>query len=184
MKLKHFKNFVQRIVLTAGLLISVNGLYINQASAISTNTRVTYPTAIVLELGGRGILYSLNFDRVLTEDFSFGIGVGTVQANFPNGTTADKSTAIIPAYFTYYIWRDAGSFFGTLGANLIPNASSVQGLTTSTGGVELNNNPIQGTAGIGYEMRSDTGFLFRITGYGILASSFAPWAGLSVGYSF
>lgn len=153
--------------------------------ALSDNTRPTYPTAIVLELGGRGLLYSISIDRVLTEDFVVGLGIGTAQTRLADGATNANTTAtLIPAYVNYYFMRAAGSIFVTGGATLVANSGSVQDLKTNPAGLQLNNTPLQLTLGVGYELRSDAGFLFRATGYGIIAGSFAPWMGLSVGYTF
>jgi hypothetical protein len=42
-----------------------------------------------------------------------------------------------------------------------------------------------GYAGIGFEYRSNSGFLFRGTAYGLIAEgSFLIWPGLYVGYAF
>jgi hypothetical protein len=143
------------------------------------NTRVTNPNAISFELGGRGLLYSVDFDRVLNENLAVGIGVGTVSTN--NSTVG---TGVIPVYGNYYFSESAGSLFATLGANLITNAGSLSGLNSNVGNVQFTNSPIQLTFGLGYEYRSDPGFLVRVAAYGIYAGNVSPWGGFTIGYSF
>lgn len=148
------------------------------------NPRVTYPNAFIVEGGGRALLYSVNYDRVLDEHFSAGIGFGTVGTNLVNAanqTISSSTSVIIPIYFTYYFMNKIGSPFLTFGADIVTNSDN--NVQSSVAGVELHS-PLLGTIGGGYEVRSDTGFLARATVYGIMAGNFKPWAGISVGYSF
>lgn len=153
------------------------------STSFAENTRATYPNAAVLEVGGRGIFYSLGFDRVLNDHLAAGIGLGFIPTELPDHSAGSTVTEI-PVYVNFYFSEAAGSLFLTAGATLIPNYSTVNGLSTSLGGLTYSSNPLQVTGGLGYEYRSDTGFLFRITGYAIYAKSWIPWGGFSLGYSF
>lgn len=149
------------------------------------NTRVTNPSTVSVEVAGRALLYSINFDRVLSENISAGLGLGTVGMTYAGGTSANVSATIMPFYGNYYFIKDAGSPFVTAGINLVMNSNSVQGLTSNAGNLQFSSSPIQATFGAGYEYRSDNGYLFRITGYGLYAGkNFAPWLGVGLGYSF
>ncbi|MEO5969302.1 MAG: hypothetical protein ABIQ95_05195 [Bdellovibrionia bacterium] len=169
-----------------GLCFSLMGLLFisNSAEALTNNTRATYPTAITLELGGRGFLYSINFDRVLNDNLAAGVGIGNVTANSAALPSISQSSMVIPVYFNYYFMPDAGSFYLTGGADLLTNAGSVSSLTSSPGGLNFSSSPILLTVGVGYELRSDAGYLVRAAGYGIYGGSLIPWGGISFGSSF
>jgi hypothetical protein len=150
----------------------------------SNNIRATNPNAIHAEVGGRALLYSLSFDRVLSDDLLVGIGVGSVTMNDRFGGTSGLSATLVPVYLNYYFMREAGSLFATAGASLVTNSSLVSGLTSSAGGLQLSSSPLLPTLGLGYEYRSDPGFLVRLAGYLILGQNSVPWIGVSIGYSF
>jgi len=156
-------------------------LLVQTAQAVTNNTRATNPSALSVELGGRGLLYSLNFDRVLSDNLAAGIGFGNVTAS---SSVSSQSSPVIPVYFNYYFMPEAGSFYLTGGADLITNASVMAGLVSSSAGLSLSASPILVTVGAGYEYRSDAGYLVRAAAYGVYGSSLVPWGGVSFGYSF
>lgn len=148
-------------------------------------TRATYPSVVSVELLGRSMLYSVNFDQALNENMSAGVGLGSSSMNIHNtDMDANKSATFLPAYFSYYFLNAAGSPYVTAGVTLILNHSSVKGTDTSTGSLEIPSSSVMPTAGGGYEYRSDTGFLFRVAGYLIAGRSLTPWLGFSFGYAF
>src|SRR4051812_16616235 len=75
--------------------------------AYAEHTRVTNPAAVAVEIGGRAGLYSINYDRVLNDDLSAGIGFGSLQAEATGGINKEGS-AVIPIYLNAYLMRDAG----------------------------------------------------------------------------
>jgi hypothetical protein len=148
------------------------------------DTRVTNPNAVLLEVGGRGILYSVNYDRVVSEDLAFGIGYGSGPVTSANGVDTSQSVSLIPVYVNLYLMRDQGSLYVTGGADFVTNPGSIVGYSANQSGVVFQNTSIMPTFGVGYENRSDAGFLVRATGYVLVASNVKPWAGFSIGYSF
>jgi hypothetical protein len=152
---------------------------------LDNHSRVTYPSAVSLEVLGRSMLYSVNFDQVLNDNIAAGVGFGTVSMQAHNTSMdADKTASFVPAYMNYYFNKAANSPFVTGGVTLILNHSSVKGLDTSTGGLQIPTSSVMPTFGGGYESRSDTGFLFRVTGYLIAGRDLTPWLGFSFGYGF
>ncbi len=149
------------------------------------HTRVTYPSAVSVEVLGRGVMYSVNFDQVLSDELVAGFGYGSVSTDL-RGTSVDsgQTAQMIPAYMNYYFTRAAGSIYGTLGVNVVLNAKKVNGTDSATGGVEFGRESIMPTIGMGYENRGDTGFLFRVAAYGLVSKNVAPWLGFSFGYAF
>jgi hypothetical protein len=153
-------------------------------SAWAEHTRVTNPNALNVEFLGRGMLYSVNYDRVVNDDIVAGFGFGSTPLSYPDGTGAGVSTALIPVWASYYFAREQGSFYVTGGADIVTNTGAVSGLKSTFGNIAFNANPVLPYVGVGYENRGDSGFLFRVAVYGILTANVYPWGGLSAGYAF
>lgn len=147
------------------------------------HTRVTNPNALSVEVLGRGGLFSVNFDRVLTDEFSAGIGIGTLSGRSTDGSTINTvSATIIPLYVNYYFQRSAGSVFATAGMSLVRfNGSQFD---AKLGNYDLEGNGIVPGFGAGYENRGDYGFLFRVTAYAFITKNITPWLGFAFGYAF
>jgi hypothetical protein len=148
------------------------------------HVRVTHPNAVSLELLGRGMLYSFTYDRVVNDDLVAGVGIGSTALRTLDDQDADVRTGLIPIYVNYYFMREGGSPFATLGANIVTNSSAANQLKSTYSGMEFGTRAVQVTFGAGYESRSDAGFLFRVSVYGIYAKTVSPWAGLTLGYCF
>lgn len=153
-------------------------------SAWAENERVTRPTSLGLELFGRGLLYTVQIDEVLSEELAAGIGFGTVGLQRPDGTDLNGSARLLPMYVNYYFMPEQGSVFATAGASLILNAGDAKGNESSIGGVKFSSAGVLPSIGIGYENRSPVGVLLRITGYGLIGKSFYPWFGFALGFAF
>lgn len=170
-------------------LLSVSALLLAtlsfSASISAAHTRVTYPSVVSVEMLGRAMLWSINYDQVLNDNMSVGVGYGSVST-FLRGTDIDsgRSATFIPAYMNYYFIQDGNSPFITAGVSLITNHASVKNYDTATGGLELPASSVMPTFGGGFESRSDNQFLFRAAGYLIAGRRIAPWLGFSFGYAF
>jgi hypothetical protein len=66
----------------------------------------------------------------------------------------------------------------------VTNHSETSGKQTSLAGLEMGSNQVLPFFGAGYEVRTDSGFLFRVTGYGEVGKSVKPWGGATFGYAF
>ncbi len=142
------------------------------ASAVGAETRPTYPTVIGIEALGRAASYSFFVDRMLDENFAAGVGYG------------GGPVPMIPVYGNYYLGQAQGALYLTAAASLVLNLDDVRGKETSAGGWVISDNVIP-IFGLGYENRSDQGYLFRATGYGAyVGSELKPWVGVSLGYGF
>lgn len=156
-------------------LVTALAVLMTLSTARAEHTRVTNPSALNLEVLGRGILYSVNFDRVMDDNLAAGIGFGTTSL------VGTGNATMIPAYVNYYFLKDSGSLYATGGAT-IAIGDDVDTAETKFGSIELNS--VVPTFGLGYENRGDSGFLFRITGYGLIGAKFSPWVGFTFGYAF
>ena len=146
-------------------------------------TRMTNPNAVGFEILGRSLLYSVFYDRVLNDNMAAGFGIGTVSTQIAGIDTGNSAT-MVPAYLNYYFSRLGNSLFVTGGVSLITNATTVNGTKSSTGGYNFNDNSVEPSFGAGFESRGDSGFLFRIAGYGLVSTKVVPWMGFSFGYAF
>lgn len=142
------------------------------APAFGAPTRATYSTVMGVEALGKAASYNLFVDRMLDDDLAAGVGYG------------GGPVPMVPVYANYYLGSEQGSLYLTAAAALVLNADEVRGRTTSAGDWLITDTVIP-EFGVGYENRSDQGFLFRATGYAAyVGSKFKPWAGVSFGYGF
>jgi hypothetical protein len=132
--------------------------------------------AMSLELLGRGMLYSVDYDYQLTNNLA--LGAGASHYSISSGSVG-ASAWIIPVYANYYLTDStSGSrWFATGGANLIFASGQVDGDSKVSG------SGIAGVLGAGYEYRADNGFLFRAAPYVFVGKASGAWLGLSIGYT-
>lgn len=167
-----------------GFLMVVLAVFIASAQAADApNTRVTYPTGISAEILGRGPLWSVNFEQVVSEDFAVGFGYGQVGTE-QNGNDTGRTANLLPVFMNYYLKKSGNSVFITGGANVVLNSKKVKNDSASVSGLDFPNDAILPTFGFGYESRTDTGFFFRATGYLLAGDSVAPWMGFTFGHAF
>lgn len=127
-----------------------------------------------LELLGRGLLYSLNYDYLIND--SLALGAGVANYSFSSGS-ASASAWIIPVYANYYLTGGKHRWFATGGANVILASGTTGGDDRVTG------SGVAGVLGGGYEYKSDGGFLFRAAPYVFVGKASGAWLGVSFGYS-
>jgi hypothetical protein len=147
------------------------------------------PNAIYVELLGNGLIYSVNYDRLISPSTGFRVGFGYIGIS--GGTDADgnsisASLLTIPATFNYFI--------GSIDSRGMMSSSKLElglGIVfvhagASYGGLSGGGSGIGGTATIGYRLQPwDGGFVFRIGFTPVFVlSDFLPYGGLSLGYSF
>lgn len=153
---------------------------------VREKTKYSLPEkSINLELIGRGGLFSLNFDAMVSDSFAVGAGFGYVSISASSGTSsASASATFIPIYGNYYFNESNHRFYATGGADLVilsgSLSSSSYGLSQSATGTS-----ILPVVGVGYEYRGDDWFLFRVAPY-IFIGSGAVYVtgGLTFGYAF
>ena len=160
---------------------------------VPQESKMPTTNAIFLELGGNGVLYTVNYDRLLAQDYGFRVGIGYLGvssgSNNGDGTSASASLLIIPATFNYFLASHTDGKVGSskfeLGAGIVLVDLSAN---VSGGGIgnAFSKSGLGGTATIGYRYQpSDGGVLFRVGFTPIFGSGgFLPWAGISVGFTF
>jgi hypothetical protein len=174
----------KNLSLAVSLVLALALLTLAPRASRAEHVRVTNPNSVNVELLGRGMLYSVSYDRVVTDDLVAGVGFGTTSTRTLSDVDAGVSTALLPLYVNYYFMREGGSPFATLGADIVTNSGEVNGLKSTYSGIEFGSRAVLATVGAGYESRTDAGILFRVAVYGIYAKTISPWGGLTLGYCF
>lgn len=136
--------------------------------------------AVSLEVGGRAGSYSVNYDRVLEDHLSAGLGVSTFSISDNGGANSSSTQQIaLPIYINAYSgWAQHRGYL-TAGTNLSSTSyrPSGYGFSPSSGA------GVYAILGAGYEYRGTKALLFRVAAYS-LANRFSVWLGGSLGYSF
>jgi hypothetical protein len=138
------------------------------------------PNSIYFEALGNGGLYSVNYDRLFTDNFGGRLGLmylSEVDIFF----VAAEDILIFPATLNYFIGEKHKL---ELGAGVV--FASVSNTRAFGFKSDSDGSNIVGTATIGYRyQKPDGGFLFRVGFTPLFGSEgIEPWGGISLGYSF
>jgi hypothetical protein len=137
--------------------------------------------SIYAEALGTGLVYTLNYERLLSSSFGLRLGFGylPVSAEKKNGTTVSESATSAPLTLSWFPFGASSSKL-EIGAGLsyIDLTKSVRGFP------QVNSIGYAGIIGYRYEDEAG-GFLFRV-GFTpiILLGGFYAWGGASLGYAF
>lgn len=156
----------------------------SRAQADGEPTRPTNPNAVSLEVMGRTTRWSVNYDRAVNDDFVAGVGFGNSLVDNSDGTDAGITANMIPLYLNYYLWREAGSIYGSAGVNFVLNPRDIDQKEAALSNLKYSKSGVIPVIGVGYENRGEYGFLFRLAGYVLIDRNVAPWLGVSFGYAF
>lgn len=139
--------------------------------------------AVYVELLGNGIVYSVNYDRLITPNVSARVGVSAATAEDGEG---DRATIITAPVTASYLWGRGNSKFET-GIGVLVASASLEDLGDDLDiGDDVGDTSVLGTATLGYRYQpADGGFVFRAGLTPIFTTdSFVPWFGVSFGYAF
>jgi hypothetical protein len=149
---------------------------VSRAETVNDSMAELNRHAVSLELLGRGLLYSFNYDYLVQENIALGGGLSRVSIS--SGSSSASVTSI-PLYANYYFTSGSPHrFFGTGGANILFASGRL------TDDAQVSGSGLAGIVGGGYEYRGENGFLFRAAPYVLLGKASGLWAGLSFGYTF
>ena len=162
------------------LLLSALVALLATAGNASAQSRAlpSAPNAVYLELAGNGLLYSLNYDRLLTRNIAARVGFMGLGA----ATDSVSGGVVAAPLMVSYLFGEGNSHFETgLGVMLAAGAIDEVGEMQDEGF-----SGAIGTATLGYRyQRPGGGFLFRIGVTPLFdTSGIAPWLGVSFGYGF
>ena len=131
------------------------------------------PNLVGVELLGRGLIYSVNYERNLTE--RTGVGIGAAYWNI------DKAhITIVPLHASWNPIGNRHSLYLAAGATLINGREKSSLFDTAESGLLA-----AGTSSVGYQFRSAGGFVIR-PALNILLSRHGNlvWPGVTIGHRF
>ena len=141
-------------------------------SQSTAGARDERPNLIGGELGGRGLLFTLNYERFLSNDIGLGIGLMAVK-------TSDGGITVIPLYASFAPGSTHSPYL-SVGATMISGGGDIQDWEST----------LVVTASAGYQYHSRGGFFVRPfftfltpteSGTG---DAYLIWPGLTIGGSF
>lgn len=143
---------------------------------------------VYLELLGSGLLYSVNYERMLSDDLSVRAGFSYWSMSLSASNASDRASAkvevvTVPLLFNYFVGgRDHKLELGAGAVAMYASASASSGSSRISGeGVG-----IAGAGVVGYRYSpADGGFVFR-AGFTPLVGKggVLPWGGVSLGGTF
>jgi hypothetical protein len=141
------------------------------ATSLLAQSRAEKPNDFTLELGGRCIVYSLSYQRFISEQVGLEIG-----ASMLGGT--DVSVIFLSGGARFYLTKKnatpclaGGIVFVTAGTSAGPFGED------SASGVYFYASP-------GFEYRTSGGFVFRASVNILIKEGFFVWPGLTLGIAF
>ncbi|MGE0615572.1 MAG: hypothetical protein AB7P04_08015 [Bacteriovoracia bacterium] len=135
---------------------------------------ISKPNVVSVELLGRAVIYSLNYDRLVSDSIALGAGISAYSVSYFG---AGNSYFLLPTYLNYYLSPKIGRGFFTGGFTFALSGATASSTGPFVGaGVAL-------TAGGGYEYRYQ-GAILRAAGYFLVGKTFQPWLGVSAGLIF
>jgi hypothetical protein len=137
------------------------------------------PNTVSLELFGRALLYSLDFDRAITSHITLGVGVSYWhQSDWWQDYSANVT--VVPVYMNYYFSESPRRGYVSVGADWIT--------VSNNGGSDENdtftNSGVAAVVGGGYEYRDNSNFFMRIGGYLIIGRSTELSPSVNLGFAF
>lgn len=133
-------------------------------------------SSLYLELGGNALLYSINYDKLISDDFG-------LRAGFMAFAAVGSSSAVVavgvPVLANYFVGE--GNHRLELGLGFTYMAGSV-----GVADVAAEGSGIMPTGSIAYRYQPvDGGFFFKV-GFSPIKTEyeFLPWGGLGLGYTF
>jgi hypothetical protein len=129
------------------------------------------------ELGGKGLLYTLSYERMLLPQLSATIGFSSWHFSF----FVETSLTFVPIFLTYYTPGINSHLYIDGGIDIYSIADvKTFDIWTAEGA-----SGVIGVAGLGYCYRaSDGGVFFKIGPMLLLANGVHPWGNLTLGITF
>lgn len=145
------------------------------APAATAGSRADLPGDFGIELGGRSIVYTFAYQRMLNSRVGLEAGISALGGG---GDDEDTLILFFPIGGKFYFVDKDGSPYVTGGVTIV-NASF------DSGPFDESETASYGYLGLGFEYRSEMGLLFRGAAYGLVSDgSFFIWPGLYIGYAF
>jgi hypothetical protein len=147
------------------------------AELATEETVKSQPNSLNVELVGRALVYSLNFDRAISPHCTIGVGISSWrETNWWQDYHA--TVTVVPAYVDYFFSQQPRRAFVSAGADWIHVSRAGYSDNTFT------NTGFAAVIGGGYELRDVSGFLLRLGGYVIVGRSVVISPSVAIGFAF
>lgn len=155
------------------LILSITAALLIFASEANSQDR--NPSTVYLELGGNALIYSINYDRLINDNFGVRGGIMGFAASSGN---AGAFAIAVPVLANYLVGE--GNSRLELGFGFMYLSGAVGG-----GDIIGEVSAISPTAFIGYRYQpAEGGFFFKIGFSPIMfKETTLPWGGLGIGYT-
>jgi len=152
----------------------------------------TAKNVVFLELGGNGLVYSVNYERFVSDNASLRIGAGYIGVGASAGPgSASASMLTIPLLGNYYLGSANHKLQLGLGLTLIRLAGTIEFSPIERRAVEASGSVVipAPTGVVGYRYIPESGGLALFAGFTPFLApgtdrTVVPWPGLSVGGVF
>ncbi len=176
------------VLLILVMLIQVSS-FAQGTTASANDFESMKKNTIYLELAGNALIYSVNYDRLITPNIACRVGLSALPLNFPD---AYSFSFALPMSASYLLNFAGSSSHLEAGIGITPMVSILSGMYASLGiKPEIN---IMLVPMLGYRLQpKHEGFNFRLLWTPIVvltnppppdSTPFAYWFGLSVGHTF
>ena len=151
------------------------------ASAQETPGPRRASNSFFVELGGNGLVYSLNGEHFFTPKLGVRVGAGLLAVHVEDSSgDSDANVLLVPVMGTYLLGEGNSHFEVGAGVGLA---------TAGIDDVDLGNehaSALYGTATFGYRYQKPTGGVVFRAGFTpiVAAGNIIPWVGVGVGYAF
>jgi hypothetical protein len=171
------------------LIIVLTMSFLSPEAVAQTVTNA--PNSIYVEFGGNALLYSLNYDRLLSESISGRVGI-MYYSEAGTSTSSAFSLTIIPVIVNYLIGSGRSKLELGAGIDILSLSALPIEQEPKLAGFVFIKSGFVWTAVVAYRYHPlDSGLNFRIgftpsIGWAATGADIntLPWLGLSVGYSF
>ncbi len=150
------------------------------APALARAQERTARNGLYVELGGSAAIWSVNYERFVSDDVSLRIGAGYTSVTDSLGTSVSLTTFPLTASF---LGVRSGSHALELGAGVVFASASI---SSNSAGLKAFGSGTIGTAIVGYRLAPPAGgFNLRIAYTPLFSGSgYFSWVGLAVGGLF
>jgi hypothetical protein len=150
------------------------------APAVASAQERTARNGLYVELGGNAGIWSLNYERFVSDDVSLRVGGGYTSVSDSLGTSVSLLTFPLTAS---WLGLRSGSHALEIGAGVVFASASV---SSNSAGVEAFGSGVVGTAILGYRLAPLTGgFNLRVAFTPLFGNGgFFAWGGVALGGVF
>ena len=155
------------VVLVLGILLS--------SVPLSAQIRAEKPNDFSIELGGRCILYSLNYQRMISPAFGLEVGASYFPAGLP--FLEIEWVFLLSGGGRYYFINKNASPYLAGGIVWLSGGTNAGPISTAASGVYFYASP-------GFELRGAGGFVFRAGVNFLFEEGFKVMPGIHLGFAF